>query len=325
MIKILKNIKSFFCFYLIIPIFVLAILISGINSVNIVSAQEQPDTAHTLVTDDKNVPSAFLLHEVANPDDSYPIMAKDLSKEYNILNSTSITVDEEKLSSVPLPHGSNEPLVLVVHTHATECFADAEKSFATSAADGYYGYYRENDATRTDNTELNMIAVGAVFCEALAQNGISSIQCRTLHDRDDYNSAYANSRASIKKYLEKYPSIKYVIDLHRDSLGENGEEKIKPMSQIDGTAQVMLVAGCQGNGVVYENWEENLALALQYKKAMDEKYPTLSRPIYLRYSRYNLDLLTGSMLLEVGSCANTLNEAKNAARLAGECFALLIK
>ncbi len=323
--KIIHRAINFTCFYLTLPLFIFTVLAMGAKSLEAPTAYQANDAEYD--TEEYEVlPTHEIEGEIQNPKGSYPIVSKDLSKDYNILNSTNEIINEEELLSVPLPHKNSEPVVLVVHTHGTECYSDNSESFASADINGNYGFYTNSSTTRTSDTEKNVVAIGEAFCKILAENGIQSIQCRIMHDSEDYNSSYSNSRKSISQYLEKYPSIKYVIDIHRDSLGGEGGEKIKTSaSHIDGSAQVMLVAGCNGNGVSYPCWKNNLALALQYKKVMDEKYPSLSRPIYLRYSRYNLDLTEGSLLLEVGSCANTLEEALKAAELAAECFAELLK
>ena len=75
----------------------------------------------------------------------------------------------------------------------------------------------------------------------------------------------------------------------------------------------------------HDNWEKNLTVAANYKEAMDARFPSLSRALYLRTARYNQQYLPGSLLLEVGSAANTLEEAENAARFAALAFADLIK
>lgn len=323
----IHRVKIFISFYLTLPLFVFMVLISGIRALGKPPHQAFGKASEVAGISESGIaPTDYIKAERANPDGTFPIVSKDLSRDENILNATDETVDEEELLSMPLPHGSELPTVLIVHTHATECYADSNRSFGSADVDGNYGYYTANSQTRTTDTDRNMVAIGEIFCRELSKNGIEAVQCRVLHDEDDYNSAYANSRESILKYLDRFPTIKYVIDIHRDSLGEDGGDKIKTRADgIEDCAQVMLVAGCNGKGVVYPLWKENLSVALKYKKVMDDKYPSLSRPIYLRYSRYNLDLLSGSMLLEIGSCANTFDEAAKAAELAAQCFAELLK
>ncbi|MBQ7897207.1 MAG: stage II sporulation protein P [Clostridia bacterium] len=318
----IKTAKDFICFYLALPLFVLMVLATGVGAVG----SEVTIPAAIFIKEEKelsNPPSKIISGEISSDNGVFTINAKDLSKDYNILNATNKEVDEEELLQAPplYKYDESAPMVLVVHTHGTECYSSEEQSFSTPDEGGSYGFYDSNSETRSTDVQSNMIAIGEAFCSALSRNGVSAIQCRIMHDKEDYNSSYANSRKSIEEYLEEFPSIKYVIDIHRDSLtAEDGTKTKLIAGEIEDCAQVMLV-----NGTAFDNWEDNLSLALKLKKAMDEKYPSLSRPIYLRNSKYNLDLTRGSLLLEVGTCANTFEEAKRAAELSAECFASVIK
>ena len=49
-----------------------------------------------------------------------------------------------------------------------------------------------------------------------------------------------------------------------------------------------------------------------------EKYPTLTRPMLFDYRYYNQDLTTGSLLIEIGTHGNTIEQAKYTAELVGE-------
>ena len=120
----------------------------------------------------------------------------------------------------------------------------------------------------------------------------------------------------MESYLEQYPTIRVVLDVHRDALvGEDGTI-YKPITTVNGedSAQVMLV---MGSHALYDHpkWEENLSLAVKIQAEMNTLWPTLARPIGLRENRYNQQLTTGSLLVEVGSHGNTLQEALAAARM----------
>ena len=171
-----------------------------------------------------------------------------------------------------------------------------------------------------------MVGVGDEFCKVLEENGIQTLHCDVLHDEGDFNSSYSRSYASVTEYLKKYPSIKYVIDIHRDSIVRDNGDKIKPYTVIDGKpcAQVMLVMGTD-QAYSHPNWRVNMGNALLYKDTMDALYPTLSRSIYVRTARFNQQTLTGAMLLEIGSCGNTFEEAENAAHYAALSLAALIR
>lgn len=64
--------------------------------------------------------------------------------------------------------------------------------------------------------------------------------------------------------------------------------------------------------------EENLRLAAYLQNAVNTVHPSLMRPINLVNERYNQQLTTGSLILEVGSSGNTLQEALTAVRLFAE-------
>ena len=84
-----------------------------------------------------------------------------------------------------------------------------------------------------------------------------------MHDQNQYKDSYARAEETIKQYLAKYPSIRLVIDLHRDSVVKSTGELVRPVTLIDGgaAAQVMCVVGSNWGGEKNPNWEGNLALA----------------------------------------------------------------
>ena len=167
-----------------------------------------------------------------------------------------------------------------------------------------------------------MIAVGRVFARVLEENGIKTVHCTVMHDKESYKDSYSRAAESIAKYLKQYPSIKYVFDLHRDSLMRSGGELISAVTTIDGEshAQIMPVIGA-GAG----DWKENMTFALKLRSMLNGKYTNLCRPICLRESTYNQNMAAISVLLEMGTSGNSLTEAKNTAILAAEAVAMLIK
>lgn len=268
------------------------------------------------------------------PEGYYPVFAVNLSTEnYNIINDTSYSLNEAELLAMRYPYAyeSGKPLVLVVHTHGTESFfEESERSLALFGNGGdssVEGYYRsDRPAPRSDDISKNIVRVGQVFTDKLIEAGIAAIHCEIMHDKDDYQNSYSYSLRTVGDYLERYPSIRYVIDIHRDSLVRSNLEKLNPCVVIGGkkTAQIMIVAGSDASGGYHPYWRENLSFFLKYKALCDSLYPSLSRPVYLRTSRFNQHVTKGSMILEIGSCGSTLEEAENGASLAAECLAKLI-
>lgn len=147
-----------------------------------------------------------------------------------------------------------------------------------------------------------MVRVGEEMAQIFRENGFEVIHDTNLYDYPAYNGAYDRSGAAVKDWLAKYPSIKIILDVHRDALVGNDGSIYKLVSQENGekVAQVMLVVGTDGGGASHPYWIDNLALAIRYQQELISDYVTLARPIVLRNSRYNQNLSTGSLLVEVG-------------------------
>ncbi len=255
----------------------------------------------------------------------YPVVSKNLATDniHALNNQTNFLPDTYKLlSKTPLALqninlSETEPTVLIVHTHATE-------SYNMCNADGYYS---TNLSTRSENTDENVVGIGAKIAEILENYGIGTIHCTKLCDKDSFVYAYSTSAETVKEYLEKYPSIKLVIDLHRDSIEASDRSKTKPVFEYADrkTAQLMFVVGTNAAGANHPNWQENLSLALHLQSEISKDYPELFRKINLRTASFNQQLSPGYLLLECGSCANTQQEAQNAAEIFATGLARVIK
>lgn len=208
---------------------------------------------------------------------------------------------------------SDQPQVLIMHTHTTESYMLTERD-----------YYTTSDQSRTTDTEKNMAAVGEKIAAELTSAGITVLHDKTLHDYPSYNGSYSASAKTVNAYLKKYPSLKVVLDVHRDAIGGSGSDKVKVVKEIDGkpAAQVMLVMGSQTGKITgYPEWKQNLRLAMRFHQTIETMYPSLARPILLASKKYNQNLTTGSMLIEIGTDANTLDEALYSGTLVGKALA----
>ena len=211
---------------------------------------------------------------------------------------------------------SGEPQVLILHTHATETYQTWPDLV-----------YDPDFTARTQNTALNMCAVGEKMAQVLNDAGINTLHDTTLHDSPSYTESYDRSYATTQAYLEKYPSIKVVLDVHRDAIEDSDGTRVKPLCTIDGedTAQVMIIAGCDnGTSIQLPNWRLNLRFAAAWEEGMERRTPGLTRPVMCAYRYYNQDLTTGSLLIEIGGHANTVTEAVRAGQYAAEALAVLL-
>ncbi len=275
------------------------------------------------------LPASALNCLLSVPEGAHPIVETTIAQGSGLINATDHSADLSAVQATPLGVSEEGPTVLVVHTHTTESFFDPADSPVQTVVLGQeesvFGYYGSENAPRSLDADKNVIAVGRAFCESLEEAGVSTVHCTEICDLD-YSNAYASSLSCIEEMLKQYPSIRYVIDLHRDSLVRADSTKLKPTATVDGerVAQVMLVVGAGSETLSQPNWRENFAMSAHYQSYLSEVSEDFARPVYLRYGRFNQHLGAGSMLLEVGSCGNTLAEARRAGALAGEALARMI-
>ena len=120
--------------------------------------------------------------------------------------------------------------------------------------------------------------------------------------------------------MEENPSICLVLDLHRDAAeDENGNQKRSAVTvEGESCARLMMVMGSDKGNLSFPHWEQNLALAVKLQACLEQKYEGLCKPIQLVASRYNQDLSTGALLIEVGTAGNTHREALAAAEYLAE-------
>ena len=237
-----------------------------------------------------------------------------------VKNSTSLDINLKDFLNSSLKYTvkkSQEPQILIIHTHTTETF------MATDSAT-----YGASFNPRTTDNSKNMAHIGDILTERLNGAGIKTIHDTTQHDYPEYTGSYSRAAATINSYLKKYPSIKVVLDLHRDAVTSGANDKVKLVTEINGkkAAQVMLVMGSNTGGITsFPKWQENLKLAFKLQQNMETKYPTLARPILLMSRIYNQNLTTGSLLLEFGTDANSFDEVWYSAELVGNALVETLK
>ena len=268
-------------------------------------------------TDSNNTDDNVLTKYKTSATEANGVIGRDLSvgsdKIYST-NETKLTPDLNALAVAAYPidaviESDEDVQVLIVHTHGTECYADAK-----------------NGGVRSTDKSENVVRVGKELCDVLNYYGITTIHSETMHDEISYLKAYNNSKAEVERLIEIHPTIKYVIDLHRDSIPNDGGNRVKPIANIAGeeVAQIMLVVGTNAAGANHPKYEDNLTVASHLQSTLNELYPTLARPINIRKAAFNQGFGAGCMLLEVGSDANTLDEALKAVRLFGAGFARMV-
>ena len=269
----------------------------------------------------------FSDESVTVPKGELKISATDLSKNpmpdqiyfknktaYDINISKFLTAYGASIEVSKSDYDMTQPLVLIYHTHGTEGYAE----------EGKVSYSASKLPRSTDITK-NVVAVGTYLTEILNANGIPTVHDTTMHDNGSYNTAYTNSAKSVKEYLKKYPSIKYAFDIHRDALvGDTVVYKTLTYDESTPTAQLMFVVGTDEAGADHDGWRRNLSFAVNAQHFLISRLNNIARPMSIRRSAYNQHYAHIGALIEVGTCANTLAEAKAATEILGEVLSGMI-
>ena len=236
-----------------------------------------------------------------------------------VKNTSSATLDIKKELEGRLGftiEKTDKPQVLIYHTHTSESFLEYDT-----------GYYFESFYPRSSDKAKNVCAVGDEIASALNCAGICTIHDTTVHDDPSYSGAYYRSYDTVQKYLNKYPTIKIVLDIHRDGIGTDSSRS-KPVFTANGrkAAQMMILAGYNyDDSEEFRDWEYNLRFALQLQKAIADEYPDMVRPVNFSDFMYNMNINTGSLLIEIGADSNTLEEVRYTGWLLGQILSKMLK
>lgn len=236
--------------------------------------------------------------------------SKYLRKYIYQIDSTTMATENELNGKVLLNTNlklrkSDEPQILIYHTHGSEAYRGSRKG-------------RKSDT---------VIGVGDVLTKRLEQKNIKVVHDRNIYDvkngKEERSKAYNYAATAIEKNLKKYPSIQVVIDLHRD--GVNESTKLVTRQNGKRMAQIMFFNGMSrtatNGNIKYlknPNKQTNFAFSLQLQAQAALKYPGFTRKIYVKGYRYNLHYRGRSLLVEVGAQNNTLSEAKASMSLLAE-------
>lgn len=230
-----------------------------------------------------------------------------------IHGNCTLDYDRAALLAAPLPAAATAegPQVLIVQTHSTEAY-EPEPGWE----------YEETEPYRTLDPNYSVIRVGAEIAGVLESCGISVIHDQTINDYPSYSGSYDRMAETIQNYLAAYPTIRMVVDVHRDAI-ETASGAMGGTAK-NGTARVMLVSGTDEGGLYHPHWQQNLSCALKLERLLESESPGTSRGIALVTQRYNQHLTPLSLLAEFGAAGDTLLEALSAARSFGKSLARLL-
>lgn len=241
-------------------------------------------------------------------------------ENFYVKNKTDYALDIGEMLRAPLGFEMDKKpekiQVLIMHTHTCESYLDAD-----------VGYFFDSFYPRSTDNNFNVTQVGEAITQELKKAGIGVIHDTTTHDYPSYNGSYDRSLETIQSYLEKYPDIKVVLDIHRDAIGTE-TNKIKPTFTYNGKkgAQIMIMAGYDEDGSLdFPQWNYNLRFALRLQSTTETMFPGMTRPMDFGNFAYNMNVNTGSLLVEFGTDGNTLDEAIYSGKLFGQSMAKVLQ
>jgi len=197
--------------------------------------------------------------------------------------------------------------VLIYHTHGSESY---NKEGLPYYGDEFYDVHSEN-------LSENVVHVGQIITERLRAKGIGVIHDTKMYDLEGYNDAYARSCEGALDWLELYPNITLILDLHRDTIVLEDGSKYRPITKYENkdSAQMMILVGTGKASAPNDHWTENLSAAVKLQREAENICENIMRPILLRNSGYNQHISKGAFLVEMGTCGNSLKEAELAAEI----------
>lgn len=231
-----------------------------------------------------------------------------LVKNVTSISNNVLANESKNLPDFTIDLNSNEPQVLIMHTHTTESFEPFERT-----------YYDNSFSYRTTDNSKNVVMIGDAITNELQNLGINTIHSTTVHDYPSYTGSYERSAITVQNILNEYPSIKVVLDIHRDALSRDGN-LLQPVVEIDGkkSAQIMIISGCDDGTMDMPNYIKNFRFASLLQNQIYSDYGDFARPILFDYRKYNQNLTTGSLLIEVGTHGSTLEQVRYAGQLLGK-------
>lgn len=222
-------------------------------------------------------------------EENIPTTNNNINTENN-----SITTDSQYKNEIRVT--KDNPRILIYHTHSCETYSNSPS-----------GNYHSQDKPNS------VMAVGQELTNQLSNRGWGVVHTTRYHDYPSYNGAYMNSLKTLNQIMPKYSSIDIAIDLHRegkDLVDENSkkQEEAKYTTTVDGekVAKFFLVVGAKNPNVDQVN-----KLAQNITSFAQKKYPGLVLPVVEKpYGKFNQYIAKNHMLIEIGSNATSIEEAK---------------
>ncbi|WP_077367998.1 stage II sporulation protein P [Anaerosalibacter sp. Marseille-P3206] len=260
------------------------------------------------VTDKEIIQNPEVLEDLIYIEDEAESEEGELVEEREVKLSTEGIPNPEGIETLKV--NKEKPYVLIYHTHGTEAYLPIK-----------------DNRFHTTERKYNMLTIGKIVSDSLTSYGHKVSHIDVYHDTPSYNKSYARSLNTITNAMKENENLKVVFDLHRDGIEEDASyiEKAKEQSKIvineKDIATFSLVIGPDS-----PNMDKVLKFNKYIKSVSDQLYPGLCKGIIIKPTgRFNQYVTDYYALIEVGSNLNTIEEAKESAKLISEILSIVIE
>lgn len=266
-------------------------------------------TYNYLDTKTINIEQKELVKYILNKDKTSYLINKlsSLFIPKNLLKKTYYTNEKKKKLEKELTI-TKEPIIYIYNSHQTEEYMPTN--------------FVEYSVRPT--VEMNNYILEEKFEKEGFTTYVEEERIKEILNKNNWNYAgsYLASRTLLEKRKQEYPSLKYFIDVHRDSLPKS--RTTVTINKKD-YATILFIVGLEN-----KNYQENLSFTEKINNKLNEKYPNLSKGIYKKEGEgvngvYNQDFSPRTILVEMGGPENSIEEVLNTSLAFSDCFLEVIK
>ncbi|MDF2548131.1 MAG: hypothetical protein K0R93_3029 [Anaerosolibacter sp.] len=198
-----------------------------------------------------------------------------------------------------------KPTIFIFHTHATE-------SYLPESGGNFHSL---------ENRKYTVRQVGDQLEEHLLKKGYKLIHDDTVHDHPSYEQSYIRSLETLTRNLKEQPSLKIVLDVHRDAVMNQAQANNTISIKGEKVAKFQLILGGKN-----DNYEQLKTFADYFYAKSESMYPGLAKKTlmkdYAKFNQYNSDYY---LLIEIGNISNHTDEAIRTAKYVAEIMDSVIQ
>ena len=231
-----------------------------------------------------------------------------LNRDYKGLTSNTVVKLKKSETNKKIETKKENPTIYIYNTHQTEEYKSTSfLEYSVNPNVLMASYILEEQLSNKGNVVL------------VEEESVSKLRT-TLGLK--YAGSYKVTRSMMENAKKNNPTLKYYIDLHRDSLTHD-----KTTLTVDGKsyAKILFIVGLENS-----NYQENLDFTNKISDLLNQKVKGLSKGIYKKEGPlvngvYNQDFSNRVILIELGGNENTIDEVYRSLIVLGEVLDEVIK